>query len=117
MMTFPIRDLFLPNFVMQLPVGSAIGLVLLAASGFIWVKAENRWFQHLALLLSPAVNLCWLIIGSTYVYSDEVWCDASIQTSAYVVMTMGYIVVIPAIMVLCAIMVGVYAVACDPDYD
>ena len=116
-MTFPIRDPFLPNFVMQLPVGSAIGLVLLAASGFIWVKAEHLCVQHLALLLSPAVNLCWLIIGSTYVYSDEVWCDASIQTSAYVVMTMGYIVVIPAIMVLCAIMVGVYGVAFDPDWD
>ena len=83
------------------------------------MKAENICFipSSLALFLSPTVNLCWLIIGSTYVYSDEDWCDHHLQTSAYVVITLGYIVLIPVIMVLCTIMVGIYAVACDPDYD
>ena len=69
------------------------------------------------LLLNPAVNLCWLLIGSAYVYGDEDWCDTSLHTSAYVVITLGYIVVVPAIIVLCLFMAGTYVVACATDYD
>ena len=96
--------------------GGAIGLALMAVSGAVFATSKNPCIQWPALYLNPAANLCWLIVGSTLVYGQE-WCDADLHTAAYVAITLGYIVVIPAIIIISMVMFGVYAVACDPDYD
>ena len=94
-----------------LSAGGAIGLVLMAVSGAVFATSKNPCIQWPALYLNPAANLCWLIVGSTSVYGQE-WCDADLHTAAYVVIILGYIVVIPAIVIISMVMVDHFYCQC-----
>ena len=84
--------------------GGALAFGLLAESGIFYAKTKNLTLLDLVLFLSPAVNLCWLIICSSYLFIDALYCDTNRQFSFYVGITYLYAVVIPAFIDSCLLL-------------
>ena len=78
-------------------VGGALALVQLAASGILYAKTKDLTDLCLVLIFGPGVNLCWLIVCSTYLLINGLYCETNGPLAFYVGITYGYAVVIPAI--------------------
>ena len=50
------------------------------------------------------------MVGSIYVYGDNDWCGANLQTAAFGLVALGYAILIPVALIVCVAMSSDFAV-------